>query len=367
MRGIAGKLVLAALFLATLWPVWAQNNELAVVNVAFSPSVDQVGLAIALNEGVFEKYGLDVRLTKPLPTGTEVLNALQSATADIGQVGPPVWGAALTGAEFKIIALYSGDATRARADDHFGMVAREGSGIKADDPGSLVGKRIGVSVGSANQLYTLGILERAGMAPDKVEMINTPPAELAVALQTGGLDAAATWEPWGSIIEDSVKNSYDVFRGGAYVPNQNYVIVREDFLRDKPEIVEKFMLARAEAQYWVRQHQAESAEALGQWFPSLRPQVIGKAFGYVQKMLDPRMSACTIHGMKEQLDFALTTRSETLPAGFKIENFVDASVITKIEREHPEYFSDLPPVPEAARLIPDGKSSPDIRAVCGLS
>jgi ABC-type nitrate/sulfonate/bicarbonate transport system substrate-binding protein len=368
MLNVLKGVVLASLLLGPgVSAVSAQSKDLVPVTVAFTPTPDQVGLAIGINEGIFEKHGLDVQLTKPLPTGTEVVNAMQSKTAEFGQTGQPALGGMLAGMDLKLISLSGGDPTQVHADVNMSVIAREGSGIKVDDPQSLIGKRIGVAVGSLNQLYLFGVLERAGIDPSKVKMVNTPPAELAVALQTGGLDAAAIWEPWASVIPDTVAGSYQVMHAGGYVTNQTYIVVRGDFLREQPDIVEKFLLARVDAQQWMRQHPAETVETLEQWFPALKPEIIVKALNNVRTALDPRISGCTLLGLKEQVDFVLQTSKKAAPPGLNVEDFIDARFINKVEMEHPEFFSDLPTIPEVARMTADGKlQSGDVRAACGV-
>src|SRR5690606_40227735 len=64
------------------------------------------------------------------------------------------------------------------------------SDVCSSDLSTILGKKIGVSVGSINHLYLLSVLESLGATPDDVELINTAPPDLGVALQTGGIDVA---------------------------------------------------------------------------------------------------------------------------------------------------------------------------------
>ena len=59
--------------------------------------VDQLGLAIALDRGYFEKWGLDVTIARPYATGVDALNALQAGEIDTVQVGVPMIGAVQRG------------------------------------------------------------------------------------------------------------------------------------------------------------------------------------------------------------------------------------------------------------------------------
>ena len=46
------------------------------------------------------------------------------------------------------------------------------------------------SFGTINHLYILGLLEKAGLTPADVTLVNTPPPEMTVALLAKGVDAS---------------------------------------------------------------------------------------------------------------------------------------------------------------------------------
>ena len=87
------------------------------------------------------------------------------------------------------LANYSGNATKAGSDATVAIVAREGSGIVKGDLASLRGKKIAASFGTINHLYILATLERAGLRPEDVTLVNTPPPDMTVALLAKGIDA----------------------------------------------------------------------------------------------------------------------------------------------------------------------------------
>src|SRR5690606_40256938 len=132
--------------------------QLVTVDAGYVSAVDQLGLPIALEIGAFEEQGLDVRLAQPFPTGVDSLNALQAGEVDFVQVGTPAIGAVQRGLDVVLLGNYSGSASKRAIDDTMAVVARPGSGISAADLATLRGKRIGVSVGSINHLYLIGLL-----------------------------------------------------------------------------------------------------------------------------------------------------------------------------------------------------------------
>lgn len=135
--------------------------------------IDQVGLPIALERGFFEKWGLDVAIARPYATGVDALNALQAGESELVQVGVPMIGAVLRGMDLVALGNYSGNATKLGSDATMALIARQDSGITKDLK-SLKGKRIAASFGTINHLYILALLEKAGLTPADVTLVNTP-------------------------------------------------------------------------------------------------------------------------------------------------------------------------------------------------
>src|SRR5262245_1749456 len=151
--------------------------------------IDQVGLPIALERGFFEKQGLDVTIARPYATGVDALNALQAGESDIVQVGVPMIGAVLRGMDLVALGNYSGNATKLGSDATMAIIAGRDTGIVKGDLKSLKGKKIAASFGTINHLYVLAVLENAGLTPNDVTLVNTPPPEMTVALLAKGIDA----------------------------------------------------------------------------------------------------------------------------------------------------------------------------------
>ena len=40
------------------------------------------------------------------------------------------------------------------------------------------------------------LLEKAGLTPNDVTLVNTPPPDMTVALLAKGIDAFSGWDPW---------------------------------------------------------------------------------------------------------------------------------------------------------------------------
>src|SRR5882672_10467098 len=177
---------------------------------------DQIGLPIALERGFFEKRGLDVSIARPYATGVDALNALQAGESELVQVGVPMIGAVLRGMDLVALGNYSGNATKLGSDATMALIARDGSGITKDLK-TLKGKKIAASFGTINHLYILALLDKAGLSPADVTLVNTPPPDMTVALLSKGIDAFAGWDPWPIIAQKDVPGAFEVVRGGDFI------------------------------------------------------------------------------------------------------------------------------------------------------
>jgi ABC-type nitrate/sulfonate/bicarbonate transport system substrate-binding protein len=325
--------------------------QLVTVDAGYVSAVDQLGLPIALEIGAFEEQGLDVRLSQPFPTGVDSLNALQAGEVDFVQVGTPAIGAAQRGLDLVLLGNYSGSASKRAVDDTMAVVARPGSGIDGDDLATLRGKRIGVSIGSINHLYLIGLLQQLQIPVGDVEVVNTAPPDMPVALQTSGIDAAIVWDPWPITIREQVEGAEEVVRGGGYIPYVGYIVAMREFVEQSPDVVQRFLTARAAADRWMRDNPDEAAEAATRWLPGTELGVAQEAMQYNVAQLDPRFSACNYVAL-DTVAQMLAEQGVTQP-GFTVADRFVPGPITTVMAQRPELFDDLPPIPEAARIGAD--------------
>lgn len=325
--------------------------ELTEVTAGYVSAVDQMGAAIALDIGFYDELNLDVTLADPFPTGVDAINALEAGDVDFIQVGTPSIGAVLEGVDLVYLGNYTGSSSQLGIDETMAMVAAPDSGIEADDLSTLAGKRIGVSIGSINHLYLLGVLQEAGLTQDDVEIDNTAPPDMGVALETGGLDAAVVWDPWPIVISNDVDGVEEVVRGGGYIPFIGYIISTREFAEENPDVVEAFLTARAAADHWMRQNPDDAADVVVRWIPGTELDVAEEAMQYNIAQLDPRFSACnylaldTLMGLLEEQDAIEDT--------FDVNDHFMPEHILNVMDQFPQFFEDLPEIPEGAEISPD--------------
>jgi ABC-type nitrate/sulfonate/bicarbonate transport system substrate-binding protein len=320
------------------------------IRVGIVGAIDQLGVPVALDRGFFEKWGLNVTIATPYPTGVDLLNALQAGEIQMGQVGVPMIGAVLRGMDLVILGNYSGSSVRLGGDDTMALVAREGSGIRRIQ--DLRGKRIAASFGTISHLYVLGILEKAGLAVRDVTLVNTPPGEMPVALRGGAVDAFATWDPWPVIALREVPNAYEVVRGGGFIGFMGFNVALRSWAERNQETIERFLAARAEADKFMRANPVRTAEVAVRWLPGLQrtPEVALRGVRNNLPTLDIRISYfnyLALHNAVTSLN-----RLGFLPGTFDVNRVFMPGPILAVMARHPELFDDLPPIPRAAQVGP---------------
>lgn len=338
--------------LALAFPLSASAEEdLIELNAGMVSGIDQLGLAIALEQGFFEKHGLDVKIANPYATGVDALNALQAGEVDTVQVGVPMIGAVVRGMDLVALGNYSGNAAQMGSDTTMALVAREGSGVSGDDLATLKGKRVATSFGTINHLYILALIESAGLAVDEVELVNTPPPDMTVALLAGGIDAFVGWDPWPIVAERDVPGAYTALRGGSHISYVGFNVAMRGWAAENGETLVPFLAALAEADQWMRANPKDAAQVATRWIPGLDPKVAEEAMQYNVQQADRRLSGNNYAALHTAV--STLNRLGFIDKTFDVNEHINSGPIVKAMKDHPELFSDLPVIP-AELTISDG-------------
>src|SRR5918997_6124103 len=280
-------LVLACMLLAA--PAMAQT--MTKVRAGMVTGIDQLALPIALERGFFEKHGLDVDIARPYATGVDALNALHAGESETVQVGVPMIGAVLRGMDLVALGNYSGSATKMGSDSTMALIARGGAGIKPGDLSTLKGKRIAASFGTINHLYVLALIEKAGLTPADVTLVNTPPPDMTVALLAKGIDAFSGWDPWPIVALKDVPGAVEVIRGGDVISYLGFNVALRPWVEKNGDKIEKALAALSEADKWMRANPKQAAQAATRWIPGLKADVAEAAMEFNVQQADRRLSA----------------------------------------------------------------------------
>lgn len=177
---------------------------------------------------------------------------------------------------------------------------------------------------------------------------NVNPSDLVTSLNQGYVDAIAIWEPWGSTALTKVDGAVRVQQGGCqncYDPGT--LLTTKKVIAEKPEGLQRFMDAFAEAQQWVRENTDEAAEINMRWIQGVDIDTMKLSLGSAS--LDSRMSKYTVDMYRAKSIPGLIAL-EKIDGEFDPAPAVDPEFIVNTMKNHPEYFSDLAPIQESLKL-----------------
>lgn len=318
------------------------QNTFTPVAIGVVAAVDEVSVFASVDNGIYRKHGLDVKVTV-YPTGVEVVNALAAGQIQIGMVGPtPFVASASKGVPLVLIVVNHGTPNSMSYSANQGIVASAKSGVRVGDLKGLAGKKIGVPFGADPQPYLDSVLAGAGVSPQGVTLVNLSPPDAAVALRQGAIDAAALFEPWTTVVLAEVPGSVRVVEGHApswFGPGIG-VTTRQELAQQRNVLV-RVLAAQAETEQWVRHNLDKAAQVDTRWITGLNSEVATRAIRY--PVFDMRISKLTIEGFNKNYIPALV-KMGVLHAAVDIAKFTDASVILQVQRDSPQLFDDLPPI-----------------------
>ncbi|MBN8941111.1 MAG: ABC transporter substrate-binding protein [Rhizobiales bacterium] len=343
---VAGTLIAAP----GLMPYRAQAQTMTKLKAGMVTGIDQIGLPIALERGFFEKAGLDVTIARPYATGVDALNALQAGESEIVQVGVPMIGAVLRGMDLVALGNYSGNATRRGSDATMALIARADSGIDKANLASLKGKKIAASFGTINHLYILALLEKAGLTPTDVTLVNTPPPDMTVALLARGIDAFSGWDPWPIVALKDVPGAYEVVRGGNVISYVGFNVALRPWIERNGPAIEKFLAAVSEADQWMRKNSKAAAQVATRWIPGLKADVAEAAMEFNIQQADRRLSANNYRALWSAVD--RLHRLGFVRGTFDVNKHVEPRHMLKVMAEQPALFNDLPAIPADVAIGP---------------
>ncbi|MGY6038869.1 taurine ABC transporter substrate-binding protein [Aeromonas sp. AE23HZ002T15] len=216
----------------------SQSAQAVDVTVAYQTSAEPAKVAQADNTFARES-GAKVEWRK-FDSGTSVVRALASGDVQIGNIGSsPLAVAASQNVPIEVFLLAS------KLGDSEALVVKQGLA----NPQDLVGKRIAVPYTSTTHYSLLAALKHWGVDPAKLQIVNLQPPAIIAAWQRGDIDGAYVWAPAlnqlakeGKVLTDSAQ----VGQWGA--PTLDVWVVRKDFAKAHPEVVQAFVSSTLAAQ-----------------------------------------------------------------------------------------------------------------------
>lgn len=243
-----------------------------------------------LFESEFNKDGIQVNFpeinsgakqTEALAAGSlDICNALGSTSAIL---------AAANGVDLKIISLYS------RAPRAFMVVARS---PEIDSITSLKGKKVAGPKGTIlHQLLSAALLKN-GMSPADIEFVNMDISAAAAALHSGKIDAALLA---GADAQSALgAGARMLVNGDGLIQGTLVVAVRGDFLKNHPDLVQRFKQVQQRSLAFIKDHPEEAYAAAA--------RDLGISAAEVKSMIswydfNPQISTGDVQDLKATQDF----------------------------------------------------------------
>lgn len=243
------QFIRVAALASTALPVWAQ--ERTTIAYGYTAVTDFASVFVAVEEGFFQKRGLDVEL-KFIPLNSAIPAAIQSDSLQMGGPTPTVFLQSVDGGLDHVVVAGGGVLSKTYTD--LALVARAGSNIRnAQD---LVGKKVGVpGLGALLHVTLRQWLKNNGVDHRKVTFIEAPFPQHADLIKGGSIDAVVTAGPFMARILDSgtgyVASFYTTFLPEG-LPTVVHVAKR-DWARAHPEAVKSFAKAVQEGTAFMLQ------------------------------------------------------------------------------------------------------------------
>jgi NitT/TauT family transport system substrate-binding protein len=225
-------------------------KELEKITIAVTPWPASAPIYVAHEKGYFRDEGLDATLHSYL-SGHLGLDAVLSGKVDLATCGDtPIARAVLDGKPVAVIATIS------EIDRAIRIIARKDRAISK--PKDLRGKKIGLVRGTTADFFLHTYLAAAYINPKDVRVVNVATDKLVGALLKGEVDAVSTWSPFTlMLLERLGGNAVILDQPSIYVMTWN-ITVTQQFAKNSPERIKKFLRAIVRASKFIREHTDEA-------------------------------------------------------------------------------------------------------------
>ncbi|GAB6854356.1 aliphatic sulfonate ABC transporter substrate-binding protein [Asaia astilbis] len=242
-----------------------------------------------------------------------LIQAMTAGAVEVGAIGDaPLVFAQAGGSPIRAVAGLRTDGTTTA------LVVQRDSAIRSI--ADLKGKRVATLRAQTGHYLTLAALREAGLPDDAVNFVFIPPTSAKLALQTGAVDAWATWGPYiaDAKISDGAR---EIVNGGKLMSGLSYIVARQDTIAARPDAVAAYLRALSAGYRWMGAHEdlyaATWAGEVGLSVPVAREVVRGMRGSIVP--LTPEVVTAQQH----VADFMAATRM--IPSHLDVQAAMDTS------------------------------------------
>ena len=237
---------------------------------------------VAMARGYFVEEGLDVRMQMH-NYGKAALQSVLEGKADFATVAEtPVMFSVLKGDRIFVIANIESSTT------NNAIVANREAGIEA--PGQLKGKRVGFTPGTTSDFFLDSFLTANGMTRKEIQPVGLKPEEMQDAIMAKKLDAVSTWNYPLTQIKQSLGTAAVVFYDRQIYTETFNIAAQQEFVRNNPEAVRRFLRAMIKAEALVAKFpdEAQTIVATAANLDKKLVREVWEAFNY-KVIMDPSL------------------------------------------------------------------------------
>jgi NitT/TauT family transport system substrate-binding protein len=220
------------------------------------------GFAAAVEEGFYNKAGLDVKLVQGNGSGNTA-QLVASGRSDIAYADAVAVSQLIAkGAPMKVLStVYQSNPNE--------VMALKKAGIKTIN--DLRGKKVGVPSGSSQTTMLPLFLKANHLTEADVNLINMPPTSMVPSLLQGQVDAILGSMDAYQIQAESQGAELDTYRFADYgVPTVSTSIFANDtYIKEHPDVVKNFIAASLEGWSFALDHPEKAVKDLKTVFPEM--------------------------------------------------------------------------------------------------
>lgn len=275
----------------------ATSENLFTIRIAQQPQRWALEWYIASEKGWWKEVGLNPVIST-FASGAVAIAAGASGSWDVGGGGniPSMLGASKYG--LQTIGLADGEAsiitlvaTKEKADEYL------------KNPALLKGKTIPVTTNSTGHWGATECLSKKfGLKSDDYKLVNLSPPDINAAVMSGKYDVSSAWAPNTYILEEAIGTKVICSGAELNLPIHSYMVTTQEFAKNHPDKVAKFMAVYLRVVAWEKNHPKETEAYLKSYFES-----VGVKFP--EKYLSKELKDRPVYDLTEQLKIFENTSS----------------------------------------------------------
>lgn len=289
----------------------SSSKDVETVTIGTQEMPNDEGIAKA--KDLLEKnMGVKVKIVK-FSSGKDVNNALKAKSIDFGLEGSTSSSLAIaTDIPIKVIWIHE------VLGDIESLAVRKKDNIKSIK--DLKGKKIAVPFATTSHYCLLRYLSSQGLSEKDVTLLDMDTNSAFAAWKRGDIDATWIWQP---ALQNVLNEGGEILVSNGDAAKEGYMtanveVVREDFAKEHPDLVQKYIKTMLEAQKYYKDSKDDAVTALA------------KQLGLSNSDVTTQIAGATWPSAKEQISSDYFGTSDKI--GAFAENLLDTAKFLKDQK-----------------------------------